>query len=220
MTKLLYGNAYDRIICAKEGYGLDILEKDPDYHVRRKVAKQGHNPALFAIDSDEVTRDIAQRKIAEEKDHKAKERYKEQIDRYINGTTAQKLACVNAGIGIQKLVEDQNKYVRGEVAIHSYLPEVLVNDKDPYVRSQVALSGNCHDTLSCDEDEQVRASVASCCNKDILAKMVNDERPLVRQHVAFRGDLLDKEHLNQLLNDENAYVQRAAKRCAAKLAEM
>ena len=209
-----------KIELIKHGKCLDILEKDPDYHVRRNVAKQGHNPALFAIDSDEVTRDIAQRKIAEEKDPKIKEQYKEQLSEYINGTTAQKLACVNAGIGILKLAEDSDKYVRGEVAIHDYLPEVLANDKDPYVRSQVALSGNCHDILSRDEDEQVRASVASCCDKAILAKMVNDERPLVRQYVAFRGNLLDKEHLDKLLNDESAYVQRDAKRCVAKLAEM
>lgn len=104
----------------------------------------------------------------------------------------------------------------GEVAAHGYLPEVLAYDKDPHVRSQVALSGNCHDILSHDKDEQVRATVASCCNKDILAKMVNDERPLVRQYVAMRGDLLDKEHLDKLLNDQNAYVRQAAQRAINK----
>ncbi len=67
-----------------------------------------------------------------------------------------------------------------------------------------------------DEDEQVRATVASCCNKDILAKMADDERPLVRQYVAMRGDLLDKEHLDKLLNDKNAYVRQAAQRAINK----
>ena len=209
-------SAYVKVAVAKKGYGLPRLSKDPDYQVRREVARQGYNPPMFAIDYDEVTRSIAQQKIAEEKDPKVKKQYKEQINGYINGTFAQKLACVNAGIGIQKLVEDPHKYVRGEVAAHGYLPEVLAYDKDPHVRSQVALSGNCHDILSHDKDEQVRATVASCCNKDILAKMVNDERPLVRQYVAMRGDLLDKEHLDKLLNDQNAYVRQAAQRAINK----
>ena len=203
---------YVRVEVAKKGYGLPRLSKDPDYQVRREVARQGYNPAMFAIDYDEVTRSIAQQKMAEEKDPKVKEQYKEQINGYINGTTAQKLACANAGIGTQKLVKDQNEYVRGEVASHGYMPEVLVHDKAPHVRNQVALSGNCHDILSHDENEYVRASVASCCNKGILVKMVNDGSPLVRQHVAMRGDLLDKEHLDQLLNDKNAYVRQAAQR--------
>ena len=209
-------SAYVKAEVAKKGYGLPRLSKDPDYQVRREVARQGYNPPMFTIDYDEVTRSIAQQKTAEEKDPKVKEQYKEQINGYINGTLAQKLACVNAGIGIQKLVKDPNKYVRGEVAIHGYLPEVLAHDKDPHVRSQVALSRNCHDILSHDEDEQVRTSVASCCNKDILAKMANDESPLVRQYVAMRGDLLDKEQLDKLLNDKNAYVRQSAQRAINK----
>lgn len=207
---------YVRAKVAKKGYGLKVLAKDPDYQVRREVARQGYNPAMFAIDYDEVTRNIAQQKMAEEKDPKVKEQYKEQLNEYINGTTTQKLACANAGIGIPKLVDDPNEYVRGEVASHGYMPGVLVHDKAPHVRNQVALSGNCHDILSHDENEYVRASVASCCNKDILVKMVNDESPLVRQHVAMRGDILDKEHLDKLLNDKNAYVRQAAQRVVNK----
>ena len=46
--------------------------------------------------------------------------------------------------------------------------------------------------------------------------MANDERPLVRQYVAMRGDLLDKAQLDKLLNDKNAYVRQAAQRVVNK----
>lgn len=212
MNRLLYSNNIgDRVLCAGQGYGLDILEKDPDYHVRREVAQQGHNPALFAIDYDYFTRSVAQDYIDKEKDEKLKKKYQEQLDSYIYGTTAQKLACVNAGIGLDELVKDENEIIRREVASKGYKTNVLVNDTSPIVRSTVALRKECHDILSHDEDESVRAAVASCCSKEILSELASDSSPLVRQGVAYRGKLLSKEEFDKLLNNENFYVRESAK---------
>ena len=212
MNRLLYSNNIgDRVLCAGQGYGLDILEKDPDYHVRREVAQQGHNPALFAIDYDYFTRSVAQDYIDKEKDEKLKKKYQEQLDSYIHGTTAQKLACINAGIGLDEFVNDKDENIRREVAKKEYKMNVLVNDTSPRVRSMVALSRQYHDILSHDKDEQVRASVASCCDEDVLHNLALDKSPLVRQRVAIRGNLLSQEEFNKLLNDEDFYVRETAK---------
>ena len=212
MNRLLYSdNVGDRVLCAGQGYGLDILEKDPDYHVRREVAQQGHNPALFAIDYDYFTRSVAQDYIDKEKDEKLKKKYQEQLDSYIHGTMAQKLACVNAGIGIDELVKDENKTIRREVASKGYKTDILVNDTSPIVRSMVALRKEYHDILSHDEDATVRSSVAACCNKEILSELATDSSSIVRQRVAYRGNLLSKEEFDKLLNDENFYVRESAK---------
>lgn len=212
MNKLLYSNNVgDRVLCARQGYGLDILEKDPDYHVRREVAQQGHNPALFAIDYDYFTRSVAQDYIDKEKDEKLKKKYQEQLDSYIHGTTAQKLACINAEIGLDEFVNDKDENIRREVAKKEYKMNVLVNDTSPRVRSMVALSRQYHDILSHDKDEQVRASVASCCDEDALHNLALDKSPLVRQRVAIRGNLLSQEEFNKLLNDEDFYVRETAK---------
>lgn len=212
MNRLLYSdNVGDRVLCAGQGYGLDILEKDPDYHVRREVAQQGHNPALFAIDYDYFTRSVAQDYIDKEKDEKLKKKYQEQLDSYIHGTTAQKLACINAGIGLDEFVNDKDENIRREVAKKEYKMNVLVNDTSPRVRSMVALSRQYHDILSHDKDEQVRASVASCCDEDALHNLALDKSPLVRQRVAIRGNLLSQEEFNKLLNDEDFYVRETAK---------
>lgn len=212
MNRLLYSNNVgDRVLCAGQGYGLDILEKDPDYHVRREVAQQGHNPALFAIDYDYFTRSVAQDYIDKEKDEKLKKKYQEQLDSYIHGTTAQKLACINAGIGLDEFVNDKDENIRREVAKKEYKMNVLVNDPSPHVRSMVALSRQYHDILSHDKDEQVRASVASCCDEDTLHNLALDKSPLVRQRVAIRGNLLSQEEFNKLLNDEDFYVRETAK---------
>lgn len=212
MNRLLYSNNIgDRVLCAGQGYGLDILEKDPDYHVRREVAQQGHNPALFAIDYDYFTRSIAQDYIDKEKDEKLKKKYQEQLDSYIHGTMAQKLACINAGIGLDEFVNDKDENIRREVAKKEYKMNVLVNDTSPCVRSMVALSRQYHDILSHDKDEQVRASVASCCDEDVLHNLALDRSPLVRQRVAIRGNLLSQEEFNRLLNDEDFYVRETAK---------
>ena len=212
MNRLLYSNNVgDRVLCAGQGYGLDILEKDPDYHVRREVAQQGHNPALFAIDYDYFTRSVAQDYIDKEKDEKLKKKYQEQLDSYIHGTTAQKLACINAGIGLDEFVNDKDENIRREVAKKEYKMNVLVNDPSPRVRSMVALSRQYHDILSHDKDEQVRASVASCCDEDVLHNLALDKSPLVRQRVAIRGNLLSQEEFNKLLNDEDFYVRETAK---------
>lgn len=212
MNRLLYSNNVgDRVLCAGQGYGLDILEKDPDYHVRREVAQQGHNPALFAIDYDYFTRSVAQDYIDKEKDEKLKKKYQEQLDSYIHGTTAQKLACINAGIGLDEFVNDKDENIRREVAKKEYKMNVLVNDPSPRVRSMVALSRQYHDILSHDKDEQVRASVASCCDEDALHNLALDKSPLVRQRVAIRGNLLSQEEFNKLLNDEDFYVRETAK---------
>lgn len=212
MNRLLYSNNIgDRVLCAGQGYGLDILEKDPDYHVRREVAQQGHNPALFAIDYDYFTRSVAQDYIDKEKDEKLKKKYQEQLDSYIHGTIAQKLACINAGIGLDEFVNDKDENIRREVAKKEYKMNVLVNDPSPRVRSMVALSRQYHDILSHDKDEQVRASVASCCDEDTLHNLALDKSPLVRQRVAIRGNLLSQEEFNKLLNDEDFYVRETAK---------
>lgn len=116
MTKVKALNRDGKITwCAGQGYGLDILEKDPDYHVRREVAKQGHNPALFAIDYDYFTRSVAQDYIDKEKDEKLKKKYQEQLDSYIHGTTAQKLAIRGNLLSqeeFNKLLNDEDFYVR------------------------------------------------------------------------------------------------------------
>lgn len=64
--------------------------------------------------------------------------------------------------------------------------------------------------MSHDKDETVRAAVASCCDKEILHDFVLDSSPLVRQRVAFRGNLLSEEDFNKLLNDEDFYVRKSA----------
>lgn len=174
------------------------------------MAQQGHNPALFAIDYDYFTRSVAQDYIDKEKDEKLKKKYQEQLDSYIHGTTAQKLACVNAGIGIDELVKDENKTIRREVASKGYKTDILVNDTSPIVRSMVALRKEYHD-LSHDEDATVRSSVAACCNKEILSELATDSSSIVRQRVASRGNLLSKEEFDKLLNDENFYVRESAK---------
>lgn len=212
MNRLLYSNNVgDRVLCAGQGYGLDILEKDHDYHVRREVAQQGHNSALFAIDYDYFTRSVAQDYIDKEKDEKIKKKYQEQLNSYIHGTTAQKLACVNAEIGIDELVNDENELIRREVAGKGYKTDILVNDPSFQVRCAVALRGEYHDILSRDENETVRSAVASCCNKEILSELALDSSPLVRQRVAYRGNLLSQEEFDKLLNDENFYVRESAK---------
>lgn len=212
MNRLLYSdNVGDRVLCAGQGYGLNILEKDRDYHVRREVAKQGHHPALFAIDYDDFTRSVAQNYINEEKNANLKKKYQEQLNSYIHGTTAQKLACINAGIGLDEFVNDKDENIRREVAKKEYKMNVLVNDTSPRVRSMVALSRQYHDILSHDKDEQVRASVASCCDEDTLHNLALDKSPLVRQRVAIRGNLLSKEDFDKLLNDEDFYVRETAK---------
>ena len=212
MNRLLYSNNIgDRVLCAGQGYGLDILEKDPDYHVRREVAQQGHNPALFAIDYDYFTRSVAQDYIDKEKDEKLKKKYQEQLDSYIHGTMAQKLACVNAEIGLDELVKDENELVRREVASKGYKTDILVKDPSPNVRIFVALRKEHHDTLSHDKDENVRAAVASCCDEEILHNLALDKSPLVRQRVAIRGNLLSQEEFNKLLNDEDFHVRETAK---------
>ena len=211
MNRLLYSdNVGDRVLCAGQGYGPNILEKDRDYHVRREVAKQGHHPALFAIDYDDFTRSVAQNYINEEKNTNLKKKYQDQLNSYIHGTTAQKLACVNAEIGLDELIKDKNENVRREIASKGYKTNILVNDPSPSVRSVIALRKEYHDILSHDKDETVRAAVASCCDKEILHDFVLDSSPLVRQRVAFRGNLLSEEDFNKLLNDEDFYVRKSA----------
>ena len=190
------------------------LMKNPalvDEKVRSWGYQQGHNPALFAIDYDYFTRSVAQDYIDKEKDEKLKKKYQEQLDSYIHGTTAQKLACVNAGIGIDELVKDENETIRREVASKGYKTDILVNDTSPIVRSMVALRKEYHDILSHDEDATVRSSVAACCNKEILSELATDSSSIVRQRVASRGNLLSKEEFDRLLNDENFYVRESAK---------
>lgn len=210
MNRLLYSNNIgDRVLCAGQGYGLDILEKDPDYHVRREVAQQGHNPALFAIDYDYFTRSVAQDYIDKEKDEKLKKKYQEQLDSYIHGTTAQKLACINAGIGLDEFVNDKDENIRREVAQYSDREcdlDILANDEDWFVRYLVAQKGidKYLDKLRTDEDYHVRAAVASFHRPQDVKYFINDENSYVKEQIIEAGT---DEVLDKLRNDESRDVR-------------
>lgn len=187
---------------AKNGYGHDILVKDSDTFVRMEVARQGSYSDILMNDEDELVREIALEKYNEGRLKQLYEGTMKKQDIY---------KCINDRIGLDIIARNKDKYIRGEVAAKGECTDLLVKDDEPYVRSMVALAQHHHYILSRDKDESVRAAVASCCNKEILSKLATDSSPLVRQKVAYRGNLLSKEEFDKLLNDENFYVREAAK---------
>ena len=64
-TNELLKTVNDKMLLAKQGYGLDILVNDKDYDVRAEVAKHGYGLDKLVNDKDYDVRSIAKRKLKE-----------------------------------------------------------------------------------------------------------------------------------------------------------
>ncbi len=135
-------------------------------------------------------------------------------------------ALVAQGLCLDKLINDEDLWVRVAVAEQGYGLDILIHDKDWYVRAAVAGQGYGLDILIHDENWRVRGAVAeqgygldilihdkNWCVRKVVARqgyglniLVNDEDCDVRAAVARQGYGLDV-----LINDEDWRVRRAAK---------
>ena len=114
-------------------------------------------------------------------------------------------AVTRQGYGLDKLVNDEDGSIRAAVAEQSYGLDILVNDEDWGVRLAVVRKGYGLDKLVNDKDPKVRAHVA---RKGYgLDKLVHDENSDVRAEVAEQG-----YGLNILVNDENYRVREVVAR--------
>ena len=86
---------------------------------------------------------------------------------------------------IEELVNDEDWFVRLEVAKQGYGLDKLVNDEDWYVRCEIVKQGYGLDKLVNDEDWRVRLEVVK--QGYGLDKLVNDEDWRVRREVARQG---------------------------------
>ena len=133
---------------------------------------------------------------------------KEEIIQYIEynnlikGQLKIRMAILNYGYGLDKLINDEYYDIRMAVAQQGYGLNILVNDKDCDVRKVVALQGYRLDILINDEDYNVRRIVALQGYR--LDVLINDESEWVREAVAKQGYGLDK-----LINDESWIVRLA-----------
>lgn len=108
--------------------------------------------------------------------------YPEMEDMFVNsGNLKLKLEMVYCNKCLDKLIDDDNEFVRREIARKGYGLAKLINDRDPFVRAEVAHQGYC------------------------LEKLINDDNPRVRCEVATQG-----YHLNTLLGDEDRDVRDIA----------
>ena len=101
---------------------------------------------------------------------------------------------------LEELVNDENWYVRGEVAKQGYRLDKLVNDEHWYARGEVAKQRYGLDKLVNDKYWYVRKEVAK--QGYGLDKLINDEHGFVRQEVAKQGYGLDV-----LVNDKDWNVR-------------
>ena len=135
-------------------------------------------------------------------------------------------ALAAQGLCLDKLINDEDLWVRVAVAEQGYGLDILIYDKDWYVRAAVAGQGYGLDILIHDENWRVRGAVAeqgygldilihdkNWCVRKVVARqgyglniLVNDEDCDVRAAVAKQGYGLDI-----LVNDEDWYVRRVAK---------
>ena len=139
-----------------------------------------------------------------------RENYKEILDKLVNDEDWYvRRAVAKQGYGLDILINDEDWRVREVVAKQGYGLDILINDPDPDVRLAVAKQGYGLDKLINDEYWLVRRVIAE--QGYGLDKLINDENWRVRLAVAKQGYGLDK-----LINDEIIIVRRAAKQEAAK----
>ena len=112
-------------------------------------------------------------------------------------------ALAGQGLCLDKLVNDENLYVRIAVAKQGYDLETLIHDKDPWVRVAVAEQGYGLETLINDENWRVRKEVAA--QGYGFNVLIEDEDSVVRATVAKQGYGLDT-----LINDPELYVRAMA----------
>ena len=111
-------------------------------------------------------------------------------------------ALADQGLCLDKLINNENWYVREAVAKQGYGLNILVNDKNYCVRAAVAKQGYDLETLIHDKDPWVRVAVAKQdYGLDIL---VNDKNWRVREEAAAQGYSLDI-----LIKDEDPDVRKA-----------
>lgn len=116
-------------------------------------------------------------------------------------------AVAKQGYGLEKLSDDNDWSVRRTVAGHgnklsSHIIDKLIKDEDGYVRSKLAEEGIALNIFINDEDEDVRAEVAH--QGYGLEILVNDTSWMVRQAVAQQG-----YGLETLINDTSCIVRSA-----------
>ena len=88
------------------------------------------------------------------------------------------------GYALKKLINDNDYRVRVEVARQKYKLDILIDDLNSYVREAVAYQGHGLNKLVNDKDKYVRAAVAEAAGrlgrKKVLKKLLNDNFSLVR----------------------------------------
>ena len=124
------------------------------------------------------------------------------LDKLVNDENLYvRIAVAKQGYDLETLIHDEDPWVRAAIAQQGYDLKTLINDENPYVRMEVAKQGYGLDILIHDENYCVRAAVAKQgYNLNILVK---DENPFVRMTVAEQGYGLD-----ELIHDENWCVRR------------
>ena len=75
------------------------------------------------------------------------------IDQYrvLNSDPEKRIAAAQDGLGLDKLIDDEDYNVRIAVASKGYHPEEMINDPEPYVRAEVASCDYGLDKLALDE---------------------------------------------------------------------
>ena len=99
-------------------------------------------------------------------------------------------ALADQGLCLDKLVNDENSYVRIAVARQGYGLETLIHDKDPWVRVAVVKQKYGLDILIHDLSPEIRMAVA--CQGYGLNILANDENMFVRMTAAMQKHNLNK----------------------------
>ncbi len=111
-----------------------------------------------------------------------------------------RIALIDQGLCLDKLINDNAPFIRAEVAEQGYGLDILIKDKDPAVRAAVARRGYGLDILINDKNYLVRRAVAE--QGYGLETLVHDKNWCVRKEVAAQGYGLDI-----LINDTELYVR-------------
>ena len=123
-----------------------------------------------------------------------------------------KFILIGHGLHIDEFKNDEDPFIREEVAEQGYALEDLVNDNDGDVRASVASHGYGLEKLIDDDYDGVRVQVA--LQGYGLDKLINDESAEVREAVAEQGYGLDR-----LIHDPNYEVRYLAREMKKEMEE-